>query len=80
MRMKDLSNDIIIEIESAYLAGETLQDIALVYNLSVNMVKRILAERMLLNLSWHKTKEEHSMLEHLYNNNIFFLQELKERV
>lgn len=78
--MKDLPTNTISEIKNAYLAGKTIQDIALVYNLSVNMVKRILAERMLLNLSWHKTKEEHSMLEHLYNNNIFSLQELKERV
>ena len=64
-------------IKQEYDAGISVQDIVFDTGMSINNIKRALAEAGVLTLSWYKTNEENAMLEYLKQNNVTTLQELK---
>jgi len=56
--------------EKQYIAqrfrnGELPEDIAIDVGISVNAVKRALADVKEISLSWYKTKDQHALLERL---------------
>lgn len=56
--------------EKQYIAGryqndESIPDIAISIGISENAVKRALADLKILNLSWYKTDDQHTLLTRL---------------
>lgn len=63
-------------VRDEYLAGRTIDEISIDTGKSVKTIKRYLAEAGVLNLSWHKTREEDSILKYLKSKNITKLYQL----
>ncbi|WP_227503333.1 hypothetical protein [Moraxella bovoculi] len=63
-------------VRDEYLAGRTIDEISIDTGKSVKTIKRYLAEAGVLNLSWHKTREENSILKYLKSKNITKLYQL----
>lgn len=52
-------------ITDCFNNGETPDEISIKVGISVNAVKRALADTNTITLSWYKTKQQHALLEHL---------------
>lgn len=52
-------------VKNEHLAGRSISEISIDTGQSVQMVKRMLAEAGVIQLSWYKTKQEILMLNHL---------------
>ncbi|ANB91464.1 hypothetical protein MOVS_05140 [Moraxella ovis] len=63
-------------VKNEYLAGRTIDEISIDTGKSVKTIKRYLAEAGVLNLSWHKTREENNILKYLKSKNITKLTQL----
>ncbi|AKG07795.1 hypothetical protein AAX06_06075 [Moraxella bovoculi] len=67
-------------VRNEYLAGRTIDEISIDTGKSVKTIKRYLAEAGVLNLSWHKTKEENNILKYLKSKNITKLYQLVDKL
>lgn len=67
-------------VRDEYLAGRTIDEISIDTGKSVKTIKRYLAEAGVLNLSWHKTKEENNILKYLKSKNITKLYQLVDKL
>lgn len=63
-------------VKNEFLAGRTVEEISLDTGKSVKTIKRYLAEAGILNLSWHKTTEENSLINYLKTKGITKLTQL----
>ena len=63
-------------VKDEFLAGRTVEEISLDTGKSVKTIKRYLAEANILNLSWHKTREENNILKYLKGKGITKLTQL----
>lgn len=63
-------------VKDEYLAGRTVDEISIDTGKSVKTIKRYLAEAGVLNLSWHKTREENDILRYLKAKGITRLTQL----
>ena len=63
-------------VKDEFLAGRTVEEISLDTGKSVKTIKRYLAEASILNLSWHKTREENNILKYLKGKGITKLTQL----
>ena len=67
-------------VKDESLAGRTVEEISLDTGKSVKTIKRYLAEAGILNLSWHKTREENNILNYLKAQGITKLTQLAGRL
>lgn len=67
-------------VKDESLAGRTVEEISLDTGKSVKTIKRYLAEAGILNLSWHKTREENNILNYLKAHGITKLTQLAGRL
>lgn len=63
-------------VKDEFLAGRTVEEISLDTGKSVKTIKRYLAEAGILNLSWHKTREENLLINYLKAKGITKLTQL----
>lgn len=63
-------------VKDEFLAGRTVEEISIDTGKSVKTIKRYLAEAGILNLSWHKTREENNILNYLKAKGITKLTQL----
>ena len=63
-------------IANEYHAGHEIDDIAFATVLTVQAVKRALADMKVLNLSWYKPKYEHDLVTLLRTNGIYTVSDL----
>lgn len=63
-------------VKDEFLAGRTVEEISLDTGKSIKTIKRYLAEANILNLSWHKTREENNILKYLKGKGITKLTQL----
>lgn len=63
-------------INDEFNSGRTYQEIAIDTGMSVQNIKRALAEAGSLSLSWYKTSQEHTILEYLRTNDVQTLEQL----
>ena len=57
-------------ISSEFQAGREIEEISIDTGLSVPTIKRALSESGDIDLSWHKTKEQHKILQYLRSRGI----------
>lgn len=67
-------------VKNEFLAGRTVEEISLDTGKSVKTIKRYLAEANILNLSWHKTREENLLINYLKTKGITKLTQLMGKV
>lgn len=67
-------------VKDEFLAGRTVEEISLDTGKSVKTIKRYLAEAGILNLSWHKTREENLLINYLKTKGITKLTQLMGKV
>ena len=63
-------------VKDEFQAGRTVEEISLDTGKSIKTIKRYLAEANILNLSWHKTREENNILKYLKGKGITKLTQL----
>lgn len=63
-------------VKDEFLAGRTVEEISIDTGKSIKTIKRYLAEAGILNLSWHKTREENNILNYLKAKGITKLTQL----
>ena len=63
-------------IANEFHAGNDIDDIAFATGLTVQAVKRALADMKVLNLGWYKPKYEHELVTLLRNNGIYTVGDL----
>lgn len=57
-------------ISSEYQAGREIEEISIDTGLSVPSIKRALSEAGDIDLAWHKSKEQHKILQYLRSRGI----------
>lgn len=67
-------------ITDCYNNGESPDEIAINVGISVNAVKRALADTNTITLSWYKTKQQHALLEHLKRYGILSVSDFEAKV
>lgn len=67
-------------VKDEFLAGRTVEEISIDTGKSIKTIKRYLAEAGILNLSWHKTREENNILNYLKAKDINKLTQLTGRL
>lgn len=67
-------------IVDEFKLGREIDDICLDTGLSSSSIKRALSEGGQLDLSWHKSEEQHAILQHLRANGITTLTQLQGKI
>lgn len=67
-------------VKDEFLEGRTVEEISIDTGKSIKTIKRYLAEAGILNLSWHKTREENNILNYLKAKDINKLTQLTGRL
>lgn len=64
------------QVKSEFQSGRTIEEISLDTGKSIKTIKRYLAEAGILNLSWHKTREENNIINYLKDKGITKLNQI----
>lgn len=65
-------------IAAEYASGDSFEDIAFTTGLTVQAVKRALADMQVIDLSWHKAKHQHDLLTLLRENGIHTVSDIRK--
>lgn len=65
-------------IAAEYASGDSFDDIAFATGLTVQAVKRALADMKVIDLSWYKAKHQHDLLTLLRENGIHTVSDIRK--